>query len=96
MCVRDIDPIRYSTYVDECCRAISEAAEYPTDIYVVHLTHLHGLADRITRTLISDEWHMTPAFTSAPIGACVKSFESELRQVRSSLPEGAHQNGKLS
>ncbi len=81
MCARDIYPIRYSKYVDECCRAISEAAEYPTDIYVVHLTRLHGVAFKIMNTFTFDECHITPTFTSAPIGACVNSFESELEQL---------------
>ena len=96
MCVRDIDPIRYSKYVDDCCRVISEAAEYPTDIYVVHLTRLHGLANRITGTLFHDDCNVTTGFASAPIVACVKSLESELLQLRNSLPGGAHQNSKQS
>ncbi len=95
MCVRDIYPIRHSKYVDECCQAISAAAEYPTDTYVVHLTRLHGMADRISRSLTQDVWHGTPASGSAPLGACVKSLESELLQMRSSLLEGGRQNGKL-
>ena len=95
MCVRDIYPIQHSKYVDECCQAISAAAEYPTDIYVVHLTRLHGMADRISRSLTPDVWHGTPASGSAPLGACVKSLESELLQLRSSLLEGERHNGKL-
>ena len=94
MCVRDIDPIRNSKYVDDCCHAISEASEYATDVDVIHLTRLHSLANRITGTLFHDDWHETSGFTSAPIGACVKSLESELLQLNDSLSVGAHQNGK--
>ena len=94
MCVTDTDPIRYSKYVDDCCRVISEEAEYPTDIYAVHLTRLHGLANRISGTLLHDDWDMTSSFTSAPIGACVQSLKSELLQLGNKLLVGAHQNRK--
>lgn len=93
---RDMEPIRYSRYVNECCRIISEAVKYPTDVYVVHLARLHGLADKITCTLSHDDCHMIPALTSAPISACVKMLESELLQIKSLFPEEAHQNCKLS
>jgi hypothetical protein len=94
MCVRDIYPIQHSRYVEECCQAISAAAEHPTDNYVVHLTRLHGLADRISRSLNQDSGHGTPASGPAPLGACVKLLESELQQLRSLLLEGERQNGK--
>ncbi|OQV08214.1 Fungal specific transcription factor domain-containing protein [Cladophialophora immunda] len=92
MCKRDVEPIRYSRYADECCRAISEAAEYPTDVYVVHLARLHGMAGRISCIRTQEDWHVNPVSTSAPIGACVKSLESELLQLRNSFPQLSHQN----
>nr|KAK5451282.1 hypothetical protein LTR18_001301 [Exophiala xenobiotica] len=95
MCVRDIYPIQHSRYVEECCQAISAAAEYPTDNYVVHLTRLHGMADSISRSLSQDVRHGIPASGPAPLGACVKLLESELQQLRSSLVEGERQNAIL-
>lgn len=95
MCIRDMYPIQYSKYVDECCQAIFSAAEYATDIDVVHLTRFHGIADRIARSLSPGTWHMTPALGSAPLGACVKSLESELQQQKTSWSAGNRQNGEL-
>ncbi|KIW95391.1 uncharacterized protein Z519_03975 [Cladophialophora bantiana CBS 173.52] len=94
MWTRELYPVQYSRYVDECCRAVSEAVEYPTDLSVVHLARLHGLADRISRFLTPENWHTIPACTSFPLGACVKLLESELLQLRASLSEGG-QNGEL-
>lgn len=94
MCKRDVEPVRYSKYADECCHAISQAAEYPTDTYVVHLARLHAMADRISCTLTHKDWQVTPNFTSVPIGACVESLEVELVQLRNSFPEQPQQNSK--
>jgi hypothetical protein len=91
---RELYPVQYSKYVDECCRAVSEAAEYPTDLSAVHLARIHGMADRISRSLTPENWHTIPAFTPFPLGACVKLLEPELLQLRTSLSEGG-QNGEL-
>lgn len=89
MCARDIEAIRYSSYTDECCRALSAASEYTTDIYLIQLTHVHCLADKIGRSLSRDEWDLTSSTISAPIGACVRSMELELSDLKTSLvPQG--------
>ena len=93
MCIRDIEPIRYSRYVDECCCILTEAAEFPTDTSVGHLTRIHGQAYNIAQTFTRDGYHMTPALASAPTGACVKALEADLLRLKSSFPEGAHHNG---
>lgn len=95
MCTRDMEPLRDSKYAEECCTALAEAAESPTDVYTVHLARLHGLADRVARTLRQDDFHTAHTLTSAPVGGCVKSLESELQQLKSMFPDGAHQNSRL-
>ncbi|EXJ87450.1 hypothetical protein A1O3_04410 [Capronia epimyces CBS 606.96] len=87
MCARDIVPLRYTKYADECCHLISEAAEYETDLYLVRLTQQCRLGDRMSRTLSPDEceWESGSDFSfSAPIGACVKMFEAELQRLKAS------------
>ena len=83
MCARDMDAMRYTSYTDECCRTITEAAEYPSDGYLVHLVRLHRVGDRISRVLSADDFDPVPAL-SAPIGMCVRSLESELQQLKDS------------
>lgn len=94
MCKRDIEPIRHSKYVDHCCLALSEAAEFPTDMLVVHLAQLYGLVDKISTTLTGEDSQMLLSFTSMPIGACVKSLESELKFLNKSFSKEARQNSK--
>ncbi|KAH8800269.1 hypothetical protein F5884DRAFT_809868 [Xylogone sp. PMI_703] len=85
ICARDIDPIRYSRYADECCNALTEAAEYPSDTYIVQLMNLHRLSDKIGRTLaMIDFTH--PVGLSTPIGAYVKSLQSESKLQKDLLP----------
>lgn len=88
MCSRDIEQLRYTKYADDCVRVISEAAEYPSDMYLVRLTQLCCLGDRISRTLGTDDWDSSSSSSgiSAPIGACVRSFEAELHQLKHNLP----------
>ncbi|KIW86764.1 uncharacterized protein Z519_12550 [Cladophialophora bantiana CBS 173.52] len=84
MTARDFEPIRYTKYTDECCSMISEAVEYPTDIYLFQLTKLNYLGDKISRTIIQREWDPSSGI-SAPIGAYVKSLEAELRNFKASM-----------
>jgi hypothetical protein len=84
ICAKDIEPVKYTKYVDECCRVIEEANEYPGDVYLVQLVRIQCLADKIRRTLGQDEWDWSGGI-STPIGACVKSLEGELQSLRASL-----------
>lgn len=78
---RDLEPLRYSQYADRCYRVISEAPEYPSDMHLVRLTQLCSLGERIARRLKSDDCE-TSTGISAPIGACVRSFEAELQTLK--------------
>jgi hypothetical protein len=43
----EIDDIRDSPYILECCRVLKESEEYPTDEYLVHLVCLHNVVGKI-------------------------------------------------
>ena len=95
ICARDLYPIRHSSYVDECCRILSEASEYPTDVYLVQLTSLHCFVEKVNRVLSPEELGVGAGAT--PIGACVKLLESEFLQLRTSLSANSDipQKGKF-
>lgn len=95
MCIRDIEPIRYSRYIDECCSILVETAEFPTDISVGHLTRLHGLAQKIAHTFTVDELRMPLELTAAPAGACVKALEADLLRLQDSFSDRFHHDGKV-
>ncbi|KAK9233890.1 hypothetical protein V1525DRAFT_414898 [Lipomyces kononenkoae] len=85
MCRRDMDPMKYTDYTEECCRVLEDAGEHPTDLYLVRLVRLHRMAGRIRRMLTIDEYDSPGLILSAPIGMCIKSIEAELRQLKQSL-----------
>ncbi|OAL38891.1 hypothetical protein AYO20_01642 [Fonsecaea nubica] len=84
MTARDFEAIRYTKYTEECYTIISEAAELPSDLYLVQLTRLSYFIDKISRTIIQREWDPSSSI-SAPIGAYVKSLEAELRKYKASM-----------
>jgi hypothetical protein len=47
MCIRDLEPLRHSKYVDDCCSILLQAAEFTTDVDLVQLTRIHGAARQI-------------------------------------------------
>lgn len=85
MCSREMDPIRYTRYAEECFHAIADTVEYPTDAYLVQLVNLHRMSDKIARTLSIENLTSSTGF-STPIGALVKSLQGELLQLKDSLP----------
>jgi hypothetical protein len=87
-----MDPVRYTRHAEECCNVIIEAAEYPSDVYLVQLVRLHRLADKIRRSLSCDDVGVSMTM-AAPLGALVKALESEVIQVKSSLPTTIPQTG---
>ncbi|KEF56995.1 uncharacterized protein A1O9_07185 [Exophiala aquamarina CBS 119918] len=91
MCARDIEPIKQSKYVAECCQVLLEGMQYPTDSVAVHLVRLHGVADRISQALCADVWDYPVGLNSAPIGVYVKALESELMQLKRSPAEGTNE-----
>ncbi len=40
-CFRRLDPMRWTQHLEDCCTALLTAAEYPSDVYAVHLVRLH-------------------------------------------------------
>lgn len=95
MSSRDIDPVRFSSYADECCRVLEETAEHPSDKQLVQMVQIIRMAIKISRTLTQEEWDLS-AGISAPIGACVKSLEADLHRLKSCLADGSHCAGTLS
>ncbi|KAL2428740.1 hypothetical protein ABEF95_006154 [Exophiala dermatitidis] len=94
MFARDIEHLHYSKYAEECCRVISETMEYPSDTYLVKLTELCHFGDRTSRTLKSDDWEWSSGIAT-PLGACVRSLEAELHQLKASFMINTSQSGKI-
>lgn len=83
--VKHTDIMRYTRYMDDCCRVLLEKQEYPTDFFLVQLVKLQRIALCMQNTLPLDSLDPPSPLTSS-IGLSLKSFETELEQFKSSLP----------
>jgi hypothetical protein len=92
MCIKDINPLRFTDYTKECCRIIAEAGEYPTDQYLVRLVRMHSLTDRIDHMLSYHESDPLGTSLSAPLGMCIRLIENELQTMKASIPPETPEN----
>ncbi|KAJ5570610.1 uncharacterized protein N7459_010040 [Penicillium hispanicum] len=83
-CVRDLEPLRFTGYTNECCDALLAASEYPTDLYLVHLTRVLRVADKIGRTTSINEIG-NPTELSTPLGLSIRALQGEIHQLKSSF-----------
>jgi hypothetical protein len=84
-CIRDLEPIWYTRYTDECCRVVEEACQYVTDAYLVRLVRMTQIADRINRAFSYDD--SDPSWgLSVPLGFSIRWLRVEVLQLKSSVP----------
>lgn len=84
-CVRDMEPLRFTKYTEECCNTVSLVPEFPTDTLLVPLVRTAHLADKIVQTICSDDFDL-PGLYSTPLGLSIRGFEAELRRLKASFP----------
>jgi hypothetical protein len=77
--------MNWSAYMEECCHAIEEAPEYPSDATLVHLVKLQRLSHKFGQTLPYENIGTTWT-EDIPVGMYVKALEEELQNLHHSLP----------
>ncbi|KAJ5156320.1 hypothetical protein N7492_009123 [Penicillium capsulatum] len=93
-CVKDLEPLRFSKYTEECCQVLSETMEFPTDTFAVQLVRIAHLADKITQTVSLNALD-SPAILSAPLGMSIRFFQTQIQQLRTSVTADAPQSTVL-
>ncbi|KAF1809130.1 hypothetical protein P152DRAFT_495064 [Eremomyces bilateralis CBS 781.70] len=83
--VKHTDIMKFTRYMDDCCRVLLEKQEYPTDYFLVQLVKIQRIALCMQNTLPLDCLDPPSPLTSS-IGMSLKAFESELEQLKASLP----------
>lgn len=83
------DAFMSTTHLDECCRFLTDNMEYPTDQLAVLLVKTQQLAQSICTTLSSRS-----SMGSMPLAIIVRTFEHEIEQLRSSVPQHLHRRGE--
>jgi hypothetical protein len=90
-----MDPLRYTSYTEECCRVLEELQELPTDMYLVRLARLNRMAHRIVQTLPFDAYNPPQLHPSDSVQSCVKYLEAELEHMKPSSAQDSIPDGEL-
>lgn len=73
-----MDPMRYSEHIDGCCKALTEAAEYESDLLLVEMTQLQRILGK---------YYQRDAFaTTTPSSVFRTMFQDEIQRFRQALP----------
>ena len=87
--------MKLSNYLEDCCAALESAAEYPTDIYLVHLTRLQGTVERMAHCFQYNNRTNSPRQKyNVPILFYIAPFERDLDQFLEKLPDELRRNSK--
>ncbi|KIW86883.1 uncharacterized protein Z519_12504 [Cladophialophora bantiana CBS 173.52] len=88
-CLRKSDPMRWTQYLEDCCNALTDAAEYPSDTYAVQLVRLHRVIEIYSSSL------SLMATSTVPIRSFMTCFKRDLQQYQRSLPPSIAENKLL-
>lgn len=90
-----IEPMRYTSYVQECLRMLDAGKEYDTDVNLVFLVRIQHLIQRISdlnpRDTTVEEFTSIP---KAPAPVYVSSYRNELERLRDGLPDHLKNDSK--
>lgn len=89
-----MDPLRWTSYLDDCLRELEEQPEWPGDEVLVHLVRMQLVIEKATLL----DWYETcldleqPSRT--PPTFYVQSLLAQLQRVWAGLPPRLHGNGQ--
>lgn len=81
----------HNSYVEQCCVAIDEANEYPTDQYLTSLVRLQ-MVRRSGQSLDFDEPNRA---SNTPLGMSFRIIQRDLNTFRNSIPDNLHHPCRL-
>ncbi|KAI8206705.1 hypothetical protein K4K52_002900 [Colletotrichum sp. SAR 10_76] len=84
--VQQIDPMRFSAYMEQCLRELDEAMEFESDIHVIYIVRVQRLAERISQIRANEDWDGGLGLPKAPISAYASSFQAELDKLVDNMP----------
>ncbi|KAH8664742.1 hypothetical protein BX600DRAFT_303330 [Xylariales sp. PMI_506] len=86
--VKQVAPVKYSRYLNQCLEELETAAEYKTDQLVVQLARIQQLTEKISnfhsRDLVEDEFTEGAAVSTI---ARLETFEVQLDSLRNMMPQ---------
>ncbi|KAJ5734117.1 hypothetical protein N7493_002903 [Penicillium malachiteum] len=94
--LQQLDPMRYSTYIQQCMSELEEADELESDAYLVQLVKIQHLSEKIAcldgRYDVDTE---SERIDKAPISGYILAFEAELEMIHKTMPRRLKTNGLL-
>ena len=78
--MRRFDGMKFNAHLADCCKALEDAAEYRSDLYLVNSINLRILEERYTRT------EQIAASNKLPYRMIISCFQEDLRKYREALP----------
>lgn len=90
-----VDALEFNQYIDDCCRSLEDANEYPTDAVLTHMCRLQRIADSVVRAFPRPEAPTKPGVPKVPTYLALKALQSELYSFKDKLPEPLKENHML-
>ena len=88
------DPMRFSTYIQQCLRELESANECDSDRLLVQLVRIQHLTQKIHEmTIRADSPDEVPGIPKALVSAYQRAFQGELDRVHSFLSDDLKENG---
>ncbi|KAF0328686.1 C6 transcription factor, partial [Colletotrichum asianum] len=84
--VQQIDPMRFSAYMEQCLRELEDSMEFESDIHVIYIVRVQRLAERISQIRANEDWDGGLGLPKAPISAYASSFQAELDKLVDNMP----------
>jgi hypothetical protein len=84
--------LRFTSYVEECIRLLEEAAELPTDKYLVAWLKLQRLTEEFSTAFGFDEPNAIASLAEPRIQLTLKGFERQLSSLKDASARVMHGN----
>jgi hypothetical protein len=82
----EMDSIKDTPYIEECCRALNESKQYPSDKHLVHLVQLQQISEKIRPISLPADG------VDQPLAMYIKMLHTELQQFEDSMPSELRQD----
>ncbi|KAF8246624.1 hypothetical protein K440DRAFT_661906 [Wilcoxina mikolae CBS 423.85] len=94
MSFKKLNALRFTQRIEDCCQALAEAAEYSSDVDLVHCVRLQNIAEKISQYFPYGE-PFAAQTPNLPLEMYVKALQTELQAFLNGLSFNFQQNPLL-
>jgi len=85
--------LRYTDYIEQCCKDLSAARENETDLLIPYFIRIQRLADDVNLTFDYDDNQQLPEMDKIRIESHLKSFNRHIGEAEQTFPPEIWNNG---